>query len=158
MPQFFTGLQQHQHHKGDAGNDVNGYDQGIQDTTSSLSQNNPAETVSFQARTPYQHTIHVVKAENAGSVLGFDGPAVKNADFSSCFRQQRHEGFADNGMGFDNFSWPGHLASTDRVPAEHRLTVLSGHRPAHVLACWGLTSLLPGAALRFEGDWAVPNI
>ena len=42
------------------------------------------------------------------------------------------------------------------VPAEHRLTVLSGHRPAHVLACWGLTSLLPGAALRFEGDWAVP--
>ena len=40
--------------------------------------------------------------------------------------------------------------------AEHRLTVLSGHRPAHVLACWGLTSLLPGAALRFEGDWAVP--
>ncbi len=40
--------------------------------------------------------------------------------------------------------------------AEHRLTVLSGHRPAHVLACWGLTSLLPEAALRFEGDWAVP--
>ena len=27
------------------------------------------------------------------------------------------------------------------VPAEHRLTVLSGHRPAHVLACWGLTFL-----------------
>ena len=42
--------------------------------------------------------------------------------------------------------------------AEHRLTVLSGHRPAHVLACWGLTSLLPGAALRFEGDWAVPAL
>ncbi len=42
------------------------------------------------------------------------------------------------------------------APAEHRLTVLSGHRPAHVLACWGLTSLLPRAALRFEGDWAVP--
>lgn len=42
------------------------------------------------------------------------------------------------------------------APAEHRLTVLSGHRPAHVLACWGLTSLLPEAALRFEGDWAVP--
>ena len=46
--------------------------------------------------------------------------------------------------------------SPSGAPAEHRLTVLSGHRPAHVLACWGLTSLLPGAALRFEGDWAVP--
>ena len=45
---------------------------------------------------------------------------------------------------------------TPGAPAEYRLTVLSGHRPAHVLACWGLTSLLPGAALRFEGDWAVP--
>ena len=46
--------------------------------------------------------------------------------------------------------------SPSGAPAEHRLTVLSGHRPAHVLACWGLTSLLPEAALRFEGDWAVP--
>ena len=42
------------------------------------------------------------------------------------------------------------------APVEHRLTALSGHHPAHVLACWGLVSLLPGAALRFEGDWAVP--
>lgn len=39
---------------------------------------------------------------------------------------------------------------------QHPLAALSGHRPAHVLACWGLASLLPGAALRFEGDWAVP--
>ena len=39
---------------------------------------------------------------------------------------------------------------------QYRLVALSGHRPAHVLACWGLTSLLTGAALHFEGDWAVP--
>lgn len=39
---------------------------------------------------------------------------------------------------------------------QYRLAALSGHRPAHVLACWGLTSLLTGAALHFEGDWAVP--
>ena len=42
------------------------------------------------------------------------------------------------------------------APTEYRLAALSGHRPAHVLACWGLASLLPGAALHFEGDWAVP--
>ena len=42
------------------------------------------------------------------------------------------------------------------APTEYRLAALSGHRPAHVLACWGLASLLPGATLRFEGDWAVP--
>ena len=39
---------------------------------------------------------------------------------------------------------------------QHPLAALSGHRPAHVLACWGLASLLPGATLHFEGDWAVP--
>ena len=42
------------------------------------------------------------------------------------------------------------------APTEYRLAALSGHRPAHVLACWGLAPLLPGATLHFEGDWAVP--
>lgn len=38
----------------------------------------------------------------------------------------------------------------------YRLGCFSGYHPAHVLASWGLTSLLPGARLSFEGEGAVP--
>ena len=43
-----------------------------------------------------------------------------------------------------------------RTVRTYPLRGLSGHHPAHVLACWGLTSLLPGARLSFTGDAAVP--
>ncbi|MCL3777887.1 MULTISPECIES: hypothetical protein [unclassified Actinomyces] len=45
-----------------------------------------------------------------------------------------------------------------RVPATYRLRSLSGLRPAHVLCAWGLTSLLPGATIHFEGTWGQPVI
>lgn len=46
----------------------------------------------------------------------------------------------------------------DDVTVEYRLEALSGRRAAHVLACWGLVWLLPGATLWFEEDedWATP--
>lgn len=44
------------------------------------------------------------------------------------------------------------------APVTHHLRLLSGHRPAHVLCAWGLTSLLPGARLHFVGTWGEPVI
>lgn len=39
-------------------------------------------------------------------------------------------------------------------PAEHHLTALPGNHATYVLATWGLMSLLPEAALRFEREGA----
>lgn len=46
--------------------------------------------------------------------------------------------------------------ATVGAPVTHHLRSLSGHRPAHVLCAWGLTSLLPGATLHFAGAWGEP--
>lgn len=48
--------------------------------------------------------------------------------------------------------------ATACAPVTHHLRLLSGHRPAHVLCAWGLTSLLPGAMLHFAGTWGEPVI
>lgn len=52
---------------------------------------------------------------------------------------------------------PGHHVEERELP-DFPLAVYSGHRPEQVLAAWGLTSLLPGALVRFDGPWATPII
>ncbi|WP_182911389.1 hypothetical protein [Actinomyces sp. 2119] len=41
---------------------------------------------------------------------------------------------------------------------DHVLAAFSGRRADHVLAAWGLTSLLPGSTVHFVGTWKVPVI
>ena len=52
--------------------------------------------------------------------------------------------------------WESATTLTPAVAQAHPLHCLSGHHPAHVLAAWGLVSLLPGATLSFTEEAAVP--